>query len=235
APAAAVPAPAPALAPASASASTPGPERAAPLRVFARFEPRWVVYNMFNAWAYVLVLGVGWGGYWLLSGFGVDAAAFVSGLLDWRSIGWAGTAAIGFLTASVLGAAGLAVTYVVEYGKFELARVPGPDGTVLRTRQGLLTTREVSRDENRVRGVQISEPVLWRWLGVADTSLVTTGLSLWSMSQPAAILPRGPVAVARRVASEVLDPEEQPLQARLAAHPRAALRRRLWWATTTTA
>ncbi|SBV02109.1 putative membrane protein [Streptomyces sp. Ncost-T6T-1] len=227
APAAAVPAP--------ASAPAPGPERAAPLRVFARFEPRWVVYNMFNAWAYVLVLGVGWGGYWLLSGFGVDAAAFVSGLLDWRSIGWAGTAAIGFLTASVLGAAGLAVTYVVEYGKFELARVPGPDGTVLRTRQGLLTTREVSRDENRVRGVQISEPVLWRWLGVADTSLVTTGLSLWSMSQPAAILPRGPVAVARRVASEVLDPEEHPLQARLAAHPRAALRRRLWWATTTTA
>ncbi|WP_254875524.1 PH domain-containing protein [Streptomyces sp. CAI 127] len=231
APAAAVPAPASTSAPTSA----PGPERAASLRVFARFEPRWVVYNMFNAWAYVLVLGVGWGGYWLLSGFGVDAAAFVSGLLDWRSIGWAGTAAIGFLTASVLGAAGLAVTYVVEYGKFELARVPGPDGTVLRTRQGLLTTREVSRDENRVRGVQISEPVLWRWLGVADTSLVTTGLSLWSMSQPAAILPRGPVAVARRVASEVLDPEEQPLQARLAAHPRAALRRRLWWATTTTA
>ncbi|SCF97513.1 putative membrane protein, partial [Streptomyces sp. Ncost-T6T-2b] len=101
--------------------------------------------------------------------------------------------------------------------------------------RGSSPTREVSRDENRVRGVQISEPVLWRWLGVADTSLVTTGLSLWSMSQPAAILPRGPVAVARRVASEVLDPEEQPLHARLAAHPRAALRRRLWWATTTTA
>ncbi|MFB8138369.1 PH domain-containing protein [Streptomyces parvus] len=221
--------------PAPARGSRAAPERAAPLRVFARFEPRWVVYNMFNAWAYVLVLGVGWGGYWLLSGFGVDAAAFVSGLLDWRSIGWAGTAAIGFLTASVLGAAGLAVTYAVEYGKFELARVPGPDGTVLRTRQGLLTTREVSRDENRVRGVQISEPVLWRWLGVADTSLVTTGLSLWSMSQPAAILPRGPVAVARRVASDVLDPEERPLHADLAAHPRAALRRRLWWATTTAA
>ncbi|MFE7138467.1 PH domain-containing protein [Streptomyces sp. NPDC057644] len=217
------------------SSGPTAPERAAPLRVFARFEPQWVVYNMFNAWAYVLVLGFGWGGYWLLSGFGVDAAAFVSGLLDWRSIGWAGTAAIGFLTASVLGAAGLAVTYFVEYGKFELARVPGPDGTVLRTRQGLLTTREVSRDENRVRGAQISEPVLWRWLGVADTSLVTTGLSLWSMSQPAAILPRGPVSVARRVASEVLDPEERPLQARLAIHPRAALRRRLWWATTTAA
>ncbi|MFE2294390.1 PH domain-containing protein [Streptomyces sp. NPDC059452] len=206
-----------------------------PLTVFARFEPRWFVYNMFNSWAYVMAVGFGWGTYWLLDTFGVDSAGFVSGLLDWKSLGWAGTAAVAFLAATVLGAAGLTVTYFVEYGNFELARVPGPDGTMLRTRQGLLTTREVNRDENRVRGVQISEPVLWRWMGVSDTSLITTGLSLWSMSQPAAILPRGPVSVTRRVATEVLGAEEKPLHAPLTPHPRTALRRRLWWATLTTA
>ncbi|MGA6172935.1 PH domain-containing protein [Streptomyces sp. NPDC012600] len=206
-----------------------------PLTVFARFDPRWVVYNMFNSWAYVLAVGFGWGTYWLLDTFGVDVGGFVSGLLDWESLGWAGTAAVAFLAATVLGAGGLAVTYFLEYGNFELARVPGPEGTMLRTRQGLLTTREVNRDENRVRGVQISEPVLWRWMGVSDTSLITTGLSLWSMSQPAAILPRGPVSVTRRVATEVLGAEEKPLHAPLTTHPRAALRRRLWWATLTTA
>ncbi|MFE7478688.1 PH domain-containing protein [Streptomyces sp. NPDC057552] len=206
-----------------------------PLTVFARFDPRWVVYNMFNSWAYVLAVGFGWGTYWLLDTFGVDVGGFISGLLDWESLGWAGTAAVAFLAATVLGAGGLAVTYFLEYGNFELARVPGPEGTMLRTRQGLLTTREVNRDENRVRGVQISEPVLWRWMGVSDTSLITTGLSLWSMSQPAAILPRGPVSVTRRVATEVLGAEEKPLHAPLTTHPRAALRRRLWWATLTTA
>ncbi|MGO1594801.1 MAG: PH domain-containing protein, partial [Ancrocorticia sp.] len=32
-----------------------------PLRVFARFEPSWVIYNIFNIWAYVFALGLGWG------------------------------------------------------------------------------------------------------------------------------------------------------------------------------
>jgi putative membrane protein len=102
---------------------------------------------------------------------------------------------------------------------------------LLRTRRGLFTTREVNRDEARMRGVQIAEPLLWRWMGVSDTTVITTGLSMWSMAQPAAILPRGPVAVARRVAADVLGVRPGPLGAPLSAHPRAALRRRLWWAT----
>lgn len=203
--------------------------------VFARFDPRWVVYNMFNAWAYLLAFGLGWGGLWLLSSFGIDVTGFVVGVLDWESIGWAGTAAIAFLALSIFGAAGLAATYFTEYWNFELARVPGPDGTLLRNRHGLFTTREVGRDENRIRGAQISEPVLWRWMGIADTTVVTTGLSMWSMSQPAAILPRGPAAVARRIATEVLGTGENLFDIPLIEHPQAALRRRLCWANALTA
>lgn len=202
-----------------------------PIAVFARFQPRWVVYNMFNVWAYVLAAGLAWGGGWLLAGFGVDVVGAASGLLDRTGAGRTRTIAAAFAAVSVVGVLGLAVTYFTEYWNFELARVPGRDGTLLRTRRGLFTTREVNRDENRIRGAQLSEPVLWRWMGIGDTRVITTGLSQWSMSQPAEILPRGPVTATRRVAGRVLGTGENPLEAALEPHPPAALRRRLAWAT----
>lgn len=118
--------------------------------------------------------------------------------------------------------------------KFELSRVRGPESTELRTSQGLFTTREVNRDETRIRGFHISQPLFWRWMGVTDTLVITTGLSLWSMTQPAAILPRVPLALAREVTADIMAPEASPFDAPLTKHPSAALRRRLWWATVIT-
>ncbi|PSK99201.1 putative membrane protein [Haloactinopolyspora alba] len=206
-----------------------------PVEVFARLKPSWVVYNVFNAWAYLMALGLTWGGYWTASMFGLDAAGFVGGLADWDAIGVAWTVVIAVLVVGAVGVVGLAANFFVENWNFELARVPGDDGTLLRTRKGLFTTREVNRDDNRMRGLQISEPVLWRWMGMADTNVVTTGLNLWSLYEPTAILPRGPITVARRVAGRVLGVDPSPLEAPLTRHPRAALRRRLWWATSTAA
>ena len=203
--------------------------------VYARFQPGWFVYNMFGVWAYVFAIGVGWGVYWLLSGFGVDLAAYAAEMIEENGSGRVRVAVIAVLGVSAFGAAGLAVNYFVEYWGFELARVPGEKGTLLRTRQGLFTTRVVNRDDNRMRGVTISEPLLWRWLGVTDTTVITTGLSLWAMSQPAAILPRGPIGAARRVAGLALGADPSPLETELTRHPRAALRRRLFWATAVTA
>lgn len=202
--------------------------------LIARFQPRWVIYNMFNIWAYILALGLGWGFSWLLGSFGIDVVGFITGVLDWKALGWGWTVLIGVIAVGAFGAVGLGVNYFIEYWNFELTRVPGEKGTLLRTRQGLFTTREVNRDGNRMRGMQISEPVLWRWLGVSDTTVITTGLSMWSMSQPAAILPRAPVVVARRVAGAVLDVEPNPFELALHRHKRAALRRRLWWACVAT-
>ncbi|MFS2294234.1 putative membrane protein [Actinomadura hallensis] len=206
-----------------------------PAEVYARFQPGWFVYNMFNVWAYVFAIGVGWGAYWLLTGFGVDVGGFVAGLVSSDGIGWFWTSVLAVLALGAFGAAGLALNYFVEYWGFELARVPGEKGTLLRTRQGLFTTRTVNRDDNRMRGVRLSEPVLWRWLGVTDTQVITTGLSLWSMSQPTAILPRGPRRAALRVAAAALGADPDPLRADLERHPGAALRRRLAWATAATA
>lgn len=205
------------------------PEPVAPRQVFASFNPRWAPHNTFSVWAFALALGLGWGGLWLLESFGLNVVGYVSGLLDWGALGWGLSILLAIAVAWLLGCLGLVVNYFTEFWNFELARVPGPEGTQLRTRKGLFTTREVNRDENRFRGMAISEPLLLRWLRVADTRVITTGLDEWAMSDPAAILPRTPVSIARRVANSVLgsalfDTELQP-------HPGAALRRRLWWAT----
>ncbi|NED96344.1 PH domain-containing protein [Phytoactinopolyspora alkaliphila] len=202
-------------------------------QVLARLRPGWVVYNMFNIWAYLMALGLLWGAYWLGTAVGFDVGGFIEGLVDWEALGWGRSIVVGALVVGAVGAVGLGVNFFTENWNFELARVPGENGTLLRTRQGLFKTREVNRDDTRLRGIQISEPLLWRWMGMADTNVVTTGLDLWSMSQPTTILPRGPIGVARPVAAAVLGVHESPLEVPLARHPRAALRRRMWWATLT--
>ncbi|WP_102159616.1 PH domain-containing protein [Zhihengliuella halotolerans] len=217
--------------PSAAETQAVGPGQSVPSRVFARFEPRWVVHNLFSVWTYIVVLGIGGGTYWFLSSLGVDVSGFVAGLLDWESLGWVGIAAVAWVSLTAVGALFMAVVYFTEYWGFELARVRGREGTMLRTRHGLLTSREVNRQEHRIRGLQISEPLLWRWMGTSDTSVITTGLNMWSMAQPSAILPRGPVEVARDVAADVLGTAENPFETPLSQHPVAALRRRLWWAT----
>ncbi|RIQ19515.1 PH domain-containing protein [Jiangella rhizosphaerae] len=204
-------------------------------QVFARLERSWVVYNMFSVWAFLMAAGLLWGTYWALQMFGLDPAGFVRGLADWEAIGTAWTVVIAVATVGVVGVVGLAINFFTENWRFVLARVPGDRGTVLRTTQGLFKTREVNRDDNRLRGVQIDEPLLWRWMGMADTTVISTGLSIWSMTPSAQILPRGPVSVARRVAAQVLETGESPLDRPLRPHPRRALRRRVGWALLATA
>jgi putative membrane protein len=149
--------------PAGASGTTHPTDE--PIRVFARFEPTWFIYNMFNVWAFVMAIGLLWGALWLLDTVGIDLVGYTVGLVDWTALGWIGTALIAVVVVGALGAIGLGVVYFLENWNLELARVRGSDGTLLRTRKGLFTTREVNRDENRIRGAQISEPVLWRTPG----------------------------------------------------------------------
>ncbi|WP_051704425.1 PH domain-containing protein [Glycomyces sp. NRRL B-16210] len=198
--------------------------------VLATLRPWWVVYNMFSVWAYLMAAGLLWGLFWLVSTFGVDLYGAASRAADWDALGWLGVTVAVLVVGGAVGAIGMGVNFFTAYWKFELARVRTGGSTHLRTRRGLFSTREVNRDEARLRGLSIGEPLLWRWMGMADTNVITTGLSVWDMEQPTAILPRGPVRVARRVAARVLG-DPCPLDAPLPRHPRAALRRRLWWAT----
>lgn len=199
-------------------------------RLLARIRWSWLVHNVVNGWAFVMAAGLLWGAYWTAGSFGFDAAGAVAGLLDWRALGVGRSVVVAVAAAGVLGVAGMAVAFVAEFWDFRLTRVTTAAGSVLRTTQGLFKTREVDRDDDRLRGVEISEPVLWRWMGTADTNVISTGLTMWSMTPATTVLPRGPVRVARSVAAAVLDADPNPFEAPLVRHPRAALRRRLGWA-----
>jgi putative membrane protein len=114
--------------------------------------------------------------------------------------------------------------YVLSYWGFRLTR--HPHGSLHITR-GLLTTRATSIEERRLRGVELSEPLLLRAVHAARLSGITTGLASKGATGGGSslLLPPAPVTVARDVAIEVVrDPA--PLATVLTAHGPAARRRR---------
>jgi putative membrane protein len=131
--------------------------------------------------------------------------------------GVAAVVAVGLvLVVSLLSVGG----YLVAFWNFALTRHPGGTLHVVR---GLLTTRAVSLEERRLRGVEVSEPLLLRAVHGARTGAIATGLS--GGAGGALLLPPAPLAEAHRVAAEVLrDPE--PTVAPLHRHGPAARRRR---------
>ncbi|MFE3830538.1 PH domain-containing protein [Streptomyces sp. NPDC059092] len=150
--------------------------------------------------------------------------------------------------AGIVGALGL---WIEMWWNYRLEREPG--GT-LRVRRGLLTSRSVSIEERRLRGVELVEPLGVRLVGAARLDAVATGLTQDEEDEHAdnkALLPAAPRAVAHAVAARVLreavsptdptdpadpadptdpaDPADPTGGARLTRHPRAARGRRLRW------
>ncbi|RMI40386.1 PH domain-containing protein [Streptomyces triticirhizae] len=202
-------------------------ERAEEAPALAEFDWRWVVHNLFGVWALMTAAGLLWGAYFTVGALGGDLGGWFDSARDALGLGTAGSVAAGYAAMVVLGAVGMGGRFLTGQARFRLTREPGEDGgSVLRTRRGLFRTREVARDESRTRGVSLSEPLLWRWLGTTDTSLITTGVFWWS--EGVTVLPRGPRRVALRVAAEVLG--DDPFAAPLVRHPNSAARRRLAWA-----
>ena len=131
------------------------------------------------------------------------------------------------LVVGTIGALGL---WVEMWRGYRLEREPG--GT-LRVRRGLLTTRSISVEEDRLRGVDLVEPLGARLAGAARIDAVATGMATKSDKDKAhhrTLLPAAPRAVADRVAADVL--HEQVGAVRLTPHPIAARGRRLRWALT---
>ncbi|NML49762.1 PH domain-containing protein [Streptomyces sp. R302] len=134
------------------------------------------------------------------------------------------------LLATLAGAVGALGLWIEMWWNFRLEREPG--GT-LRVRRGLFTTRSVTLEERRLRGVERVEPLGVRFFGAARLDAVATGLTEDDDEKHTdlkALLPAAPRAVADRVAAEVLREPEPPTSAPLTAHPRAARTRRLRWA-----
>ncbi|MGW2083679.1 PH domain-containing protein [Streptomyces sp. NPDC001880] len=209
---------------ARAAADAPGTHREGEL---AALDPRWIRYAPVSFVAPAL------------GGAAVGAVMQVS---DWfgaqgKVIEWVGDRfrdtslltmiVILVVAAALAGVAGALGLWVEMWWNYRLEREPG--GT-LRIRRGLLTSRSVSIEERRLRGVDLVEPLGIRTFGAARLDAITTGLAKDDEEQHGdhnTLLPAAPRSVADAVAADVLRETTSPTGARLTVHPSAARGRRL--------
>jgi putative membrane protein len=160
----------------------------------------------------------------LINDVGTDAVD-VGGIRERLAMAplWLGVAAFAVLVLMVA-IVGAALIFIEAWWDFQLSREVG--GT-LRIRRGLLTTRSVSLEERRLRGIAVVEPPLLRLGRGARTVAVATGLGGRRGHGRGTLLPPAPRNEAHRVSGAVLAEEPSPTMTMLRRHPLVALRRRL--------
>jgi putative membrane protein len=130
--------------------------------------------------------------------------------------------ALAFLILAVL----LSVAgYIALFWNFRLV---SEAGGALRVSRGLLSTRTTTIDTSRLRGVELSEPLLLRAAGGARCLAITTGLRVGRGAERGGslLLPPAPRRVAAQVAAAVLGTGAGPVTSELIRHGPAARRRR---------
>ncbi|MCF6475109.1 hypothetical protein FAF44_43085 [Nonomuraea sp. MG754425] len=203
----------------------PRSERAAePGGPLAELRWSWIRYAPLSVWTFtgaaVLLATL----YKALGQFGFDGFGdrIATGLWDWLAARPLPAAALLLAVNLLVGAAGAALLFAESWGRYRLEREPGR----LRMRRGLLTSRSLTLEERRLRGVEISEPLLLRLGGAARLRSVATGLGRGSGEEredAAALTPPMPRALVARLAASIAGSGvPEPL-----AHPPAARRRRL--------
>jgi putative membrane protein len=125
--------------------------------------------------------------------------------------------------AAVLVAVLSALAYVLAFWNFRLVRT---DGTLHITR-GLLTSRSTTIELRRLRGAEISEPLLLRAARGARCMAITTGLRVGRGGEHggSVLLPPAPLAEARRVAGEIIGDGEPAVHELIRHGPKAHRRR----------
>lgn len=194
----------------------------------------WARYAPLSIWPVVIAGGAVGAARNVLEAIGVP----VDQVLFPAFFGWLGTmplavaiggVALGLFVIGQIGALGL---FAETWWRFRLTREP--DGT-LRVGRGLLISRSTSLEENRLRGAEVTEPLLLRLGGGAYTRAIATGMRVAAdkkntVQDSSVLLPPAPRAEAHRVAAAVLREDRAPTAAELSPHPRQALWRRVRWA-----
>ncbi|WP_433250707.1 PH domain-containing protein [Streptosporangium sp. CA-135522] len=198
--------------------------RAAPAdSAIAELRPAWIGYALLSSWSLPLGLAPFGLFFRVLDMFGINPAE-VGFLGDLWAVTMTHPIAVAAVSAGVVLVIGLSCTlllYIESWWRFRLTREP--DRTLL-VRRGLLTTRSLSLEERRLRGVEVAEPLPLRWGGGARLNAVATGLA---EDDSTALLPPSPRAEVHRSAAAVLAEAVSPTLMTLRPHPRAALRRRI--------
>ncbi|MFC9239948.1 PH domain-containing protein [Streptomyces decoyicus] len=205
--------------------------------VVARISWRWLRYAPLTFWVVGGVFVVAGSVYRVLDGIGIEAwkLGFVQ-----RAFSEFGASALwltvpaALLVILALGLVGALALYVENWWNYCLEWT---DARTLVVRRGLFTTRSVTIERARLRGVLLREPLLLRAGGGALVRAVAGGLGNREENRKrSGLLPPAPRPEALRVAGGAL---RSPFPgstspAALAPHPRVALRRRrvrgLLWA-----
>ncbi|MFE6936199.1 PH domain-containing protein [Streptomyces sp. NPDC057699] len=193
----------------------------------ARFDLRWIRYAPVSFVAPMLG-GAAAGGVLQIS----DWVGAQGEVIDWVADRFRDTPLVWaivvlFLAALVSGVVGALGLWAEMWWNYRLEREPG--GT-LRVRRGLLTSRSLSVEERRLRGVDLVEPLGVRLTGAARLDAITTGLAKDEEAQGAdhnTLLPAAPRPFVDAIAAEVLREPLAPTGAPLTPHPPAARARRL--------
>lgn len=191
----------------------------------------WAPYAVLSVWTLIVPAVVVGGALQALSSVGVavEEVADDDRIADTaRSLSPATALALVAGVGVVVGVVGALARFVAIWWGFHLVHEPGGR---LRIRRGLLTTRTISLDESRLRGVELTEPLLLRAAGGARLEAVTTGAGGSDAGlgeRVATLMPAAPVDASRRVAAAVLAEDRSPIEpGDLRAHPAAARRRRV--------
>ncbi|MEV4510112.1 PH domain-containing protein [Dactylosporangium sp. NPDC049525] len=213
--------------PAAQPAGVSQPAEATSETVLAAMRPAWIRYGPFTL-SGLLTIGVL---------FGIGSRLVNESHIDLTKIGVVHDAindlrdrplpvAILLVAAAVVVFTAVASTggYVLAFWKFRLSR--HSSGT-LHVRRGLLTTRNTTIEERRLRGVELSEPLLLRSVRGARVLAIATGLRVGRGAERggSVLLPPAPRAVAVALAGTVIG-DADPLTATLTRHgSRATVRR----------
>ncbi|MET7464592.1 PH domain-containing protein [Nonomuraea sp. NPDC005501] len=219
------------------------------VEVVARLRWSWVRYAPLTVWSFAgaaIVLGVL---YKPLDALGVEVFSGETAGVVWDWLTERPWVTVPLVVAGnvVAGVTGALLIFVESWGGYRLEREPGRPGSATatgpdrvrspaadparrdgrwRVRRGLLTSRSLTLDEERLRGVEIREPLLLRLGGGARVKAVATGLGKAEEGETedvAALTPPLPRGEAARVAARIAGgPLPEPLP-----HPVAARRRRV--------
>jgi putative membrane protein len=179
---------------------------------FTRFDNRWLLYAPLVGSYLAVPLAAAGALYRVINDVKDNLLPRLAGryLDDPRSLALlVGVVLVLLIPGSIIGAA------VVNWG-FRLTRRGGSLSVV----RGLITRRHVELEIDRIRGATVSAGLGMRWVRAARVTALMTGLR--DEGKRGQLLPLGPRSEAWRLAHRLV---EDPGQ--LAAHPRAARRRRL--------
>ena len=194
--------------------------------VLLRFDRRWVRYAPLTSSGNVIAAG-------LLAVLGQFGDALGERVFDEVDVAdWATrfslavaipVVVLGFLVAFlILGAVFSVLGYLITNWNFTLSR--DARGRSFHVRRGLFTNTETSLERERVRGLEVIEPLGLRLVGAARLAAIVTGVS-GSESSRSQLVPPAPRGIVDATGAEVLDLSE-PLHLPLTMHGAAARQRR---------